>query len=131
MPRHVFTVLGVLAIFLSGSSRAEVLDVAAFLAHPPDPGPVTIAAYATSIYACPPCPEGAQCKPCIGDHILTSDSPGPVVTGGLMIFCERAKSSEFTPSRRYRFDADPRTVRQKDPFVGDIHLRAAQLLTQP
>ena len=22
-----------------------------------------------SIYKCPPCPQGAQCKPCIGDHV--------------------------------------------------------------
>lgn len=26
-----------------------------------------------SIYKCPPCPEGAQCKPCIGDHVEVSN----------------------------------------------------------
>lgn len=26
-----------------------------------------------SIYKCPPCPEGAQCKPCIGDHVEVTD----------------------------------------------------------
>ncbi|MBI1768189.1 MAG: hypothetical protein HYR67_07425 [Bacteroidetes bacterium] len=26
-----------------------------------------------SIYKCPPCPEGAQCKPCIGDHVMVTD----------------------------------------------------------
>lgn len=25
------------------------------------------------IYECPPCPEGAQCKPCIGDHVQVTD----------------------------------------------------------
>lgn len=26
-----------------------------------------------SIYECPPCPAGAQCKPCIGDHVLVTN----------------------------------------------------------
>ena len=26
-----------------------------------------------SVYKCPPCPEGAQCKPCIGDHVEVTD----------------------------------------------------------
>src|SRR5690349_8809913 len=26
-----------------------------------------------SIYKCPPCPPGAHCKPCIGDHVLVSN----------------------------------------------------------
>ena len=26
-----------------------------------------------SVYNCPPCPEGAQCKPCIGDHVEVTD----------------------------------------------------------
>lgn len=29
-----------------------------------------------TIYKCPPCPEGAHCKPCIGDHVeVTNGSP--------------------------------------------------------
>jgi len=28
------------------------------------------------IYKCPPCPEGAQCKPCLGDHVeVTNNNP--------------------------------------------------------
>ena len=27
-------------------------------------------------YHCPPCPEGAICKPCIGDHVIVVDTDG-------------------------------------------------------
>lgn len=33
-----------------------------------------IKAQVTEVYHCPPCPPGAQCKPCIGDHLVVKDS---------------------------------------------------------
>lgn len=35
---------------------------------------VDVVGHVASIYACPPCPEGAVCKPCIGDHVVLSDT---------------------------------------------------------
>ena len=29
-----------------------------------------ISGYVSSIYECPFCPPGAECKPCIGDHVM-------------------------------------------------------------
>jgi hypothetical protein len=39
------------------------------------PDTCLITAFVTSIYKCPPCPPGAICKPCIGDHVTISDVP--------------------------------------------------------
>ena len=33
-----------------------------------------IKAFVNNIYNCPVCPPGMQCKPCIGNHIMVSDS---------------------------------------------------------
>src|SRR5205085_3091040 len=38
------------------------------------PDTCRIAVFVNSIYNCPPCPKGADCKPCIGDHIMVADS---------------------------------------------------------
>lgn len=38
------------------------------------PDTCRITAFVNSIYTCPPCPKGAECKPCIGDHIMIADS---------------------------------------------------------
>ena len=29
-----------------------------------------ISGYVSSVYECPFCPPGAECKPCIGDHVM-------------------------------------------------------------
>jgi hypothetical protein len=33
-----------------------------------------VSAFVNSVYNCPPCPKGADCKPCIGNHIMVADS---------------------------------------------------------
>ena len=32
-----------------------------------------IKAYVLDIYVCPPCPKGAQCKPCMENHLTVTD----------------------------------------------------------
>ena len=39
------------------------------------PDTCSVSAYVTSIYKCPFCPPGAECKPCVGDHVMVGDSP--------------------------------------------------------
>ena len=48
------------------------------------------------IFKCPPCPEGAQCKPCIGDHVDVTDGENH-----LRIFTHQLES--FKVSRKYVF----------------------------
>ena len=33
-------------------------------------------AYVVYKYACPHCPEGTQCKPCMGDNVVISEADG-------------------------------------------------------
>jgi hypothetical protein len=37
-------------------------------------GPFRIEGYVFETYKCPPCPPGAMCKPCIGDHAVITDN---------------------------------------------------------
>jgi hypothetical protein len=39
----------------------------------PIDGPFRIAGYVLNIYKCPPCPRGAQCKPCVPDNIVVTN----------------------------------------------------------
>jgi hypothetical protein len=46
-------------------------------------------AYVIEIYKCPPCPPGAQCKPCLGDYIVVTnklDEKDPLLVMRLRIF---------------------------------------------
>jgi hypothetical protein len=56
---------------------------------------VRIKAYVLDIYVCPPCPKGAQCKPCIENN-LTIVEEKPVnpfkVTKRLRVFTQRPDS---------------------------------------
>lgn len=62
--------------------------------------------YVKSIYECPPCPKGAQCKPCLGDHIIITETE-PVENGPtdqddrLLIFAK--DPAQFKTGKRYLF----------------------------
>jgi hypothetical protein len=67
---------------------------------------VRLKAYVFDIYKCPPCPEGAQCKPCMENHLtVVEDRPvDPMkvpLNGRLFIFTEQEVSLET--GKRYAF----------------------------
>lgn len=39
----------------------------------PVSGDFVTVGYVAGIYACPPCPQGAMCKPCMRDNIVISE----------------------------------------------------------
>jgi hypothetical protein len=62
--------------------------------------------YVNSIYECPPCPKGAQCKPCLGDHIIITETErvgkGPTDPDDhLLIFAK--DPTQFKTGKRYLF----------------------------
>lgn len=76
---------------------------------------VRIRGYATDIYVCPPCPPGAQCKPCIENHFMvtnkkTKDPQKP----GLRARVFSENSNRVVSGRRYElvvyFRSKVRTV---------------------
>src|SRR3989344_3217629 len=65
--------------------------------------------FVESIYACPPWPRGAQCKLCMGDHILIAEVPTakarvfqvPLEDWEMIIFVENPE--QFELGKNYRF----------------------------
>jgi hypothetical protein len=71
-----------------------------------DEGPFRIEGYVTEIYKCPPCPEGAQCKPCLGDHLVITDDldeKDPALKKRLRIFAKRLELDKLKIAKRYSF----------------------------
>ena len=125
MIRCTIVALGFVVLW-SAASVAAALDIATFRAHPPETGTVILIGYVVDIYACPPCPTGAQCKPCQGDQVTIADVPGADDRQGLVILMPAAALTQFPIGQRYRIEAELRAVRGTAPFVGELHLRAAQ-----
>ena len=66
-----------------------------------------IEGYVAKIYTCPPCPEGTQCKPCMGDNIVVSEDKKEVGGYGglspkeLIVFTD--KTGELKLGGKYQF----------------------------
>ncbi len=65
-----------------------------------------IEGYVRSVYQCPPCPKGAQCKPCLGDHIIIAESKNDQKSPSdpedhLLIFA--TNPAQFKTGKRYLF----------------------------
>lgn len=56
-----------------------------------------ITAFVNSVYNCPPCPKGADCKPCIGNYIMVADS----LTGKKQFRVLVKKTDNFLTGKKY------------------------------
>lgn len=70
-----------------------------------------IEGYVRTIYECPPCPKGAQCKPCLGDHIIIAEAEHDQKSPGdpedhLLIFA--TNPTQFKTGKRYLFSVKVR-----------------------
>lgn len=63
----------------------------------------SIKAFVIDIYNCPPCPEGAMCKPCMGDNVTISDtvSSGNSSNTNLRVFIKNQE--QFQLNKKYFF----------------------------
>lgn len=60
----------------SSTGSPPALTIAQFRAAPPIGQIARIVGYVVQSYRCPPCPKGAQCKPCaIASAIFIADAP--------------------------------------------------------
>lgn len=62
--------------------------------------------YVVKIYTCPPCPKGAQCKPCMRDNIVISENNKLLETYSLsdkemILFADKQKL--FNLGKKYKF----------------------------
>jgi len=106
-------------------------SVAALLAQKPSSGSFTVTGYVTYLYRCPPCPPGANCKPCMGDNLVLSDAPKQVTDyadvgdGDLVVLADRAKLDAFKVGSRYRLDIDIGPEKHLSNPIPDPHLKTA------
>jgi hypothetical protein len=88
-----------------------------------DNEPFRIAATVLDIYHCPPCPPGAMCKPCIGDHIVATDNVDendPHLIRRLRIFTPHPDQFELRKS--YVFTVKIRGQQQQDRAIDQVDL---------
>ncbi len=119
-------VLIVCSFMLVPRLRAATMDVETFQSHPPTGGIAELAGYVVKKYACPPCPAGAMCKPCMGDSVTIADSPATPPAKGLNILCPQASLPDFQIGRFYWIEVEIRSIRSTAPFVGELQYRAAR-----
>ena len=88
--------------------------------------------FVASVYACPPCPPNADCKPCIGDFVvLTEDKsaggvPDPRSDRVMRVFVENPRA--FETGLRYRVMLRLRGPADPARRIDDAVLIAAQPL---
>ena len=88
-----------------------------------DDTPFRIEGYVIQTYKCPPCPSGAMCKPCIGDHIVITDNvkeENPTLVKRLRIFTD--KPEQFELKKKYSFAVKIRGKPRKDRAIEEVDL---------
>ena len=117
----------------SGAAPAPgALRVAEIVAQRPTTGRYALIGYVSKVYLCPPCPPGAQCKPCMGDNLVLSDAPrrlGNYAEMGpddVVVFGERAAIERLEIGARYRVQVDVRATRSTSQPMNDLALASAE-----
>lgn len=91
----------------------------------PSYGTFEVAGYVVKIYECPECPPGAQCKPCMPDHIVVAERRSRfaeyVLTDKEMIvFVDDVDG--FRLNRKYRFLVQILNVKTADQILNNPKL---------
>ena len=82
-----------------------------------------IAGYVIETYKCPPCPPNAQCKPCLGNHIIITDNASEknlVLIKRLRIFTDNPK--QFELKKKYLFTVKIRGKIETGHQIEDVEL---------
>jgi hypothetical protein len=115
MVRSKFTIMFMLACLVSTLSFAQdrnpvrkppLISFAGLNRSDLDDGPFRIEGHVMEVYKCPPCPEGAQCKPCLGDHLVITDNPAEkdlALIKRLRIFAKRPELEKLEIAKKYSF----------------------------
>ena len=88
--------------------------------------------FVATVYACPPCPPNADCKPCIGDFVVLAEddlaggAPDPRSERVMRVFVENPRA--FESGRRYRVMLRVRGPTDPGRRIDDAVLIGAQRL---
>jgi len=112
----------------AGGAAGTDLRVADLLAMRPTNGTFTLIGYVAKSYRCPPCPQGAMCKPCMGANVVLSDEPrrinlytelGP---GDVIVFVTDSDLAKLVVGKRYRFRVEVGTRSSTSLPINDLRL---------
>lgn len=142
MIKSAFTIMFTLACLVSTLSFAQdrnpvrkppLITFAGLNRSDLDEGPFRIEGYVMQVYKCPPCPEGAQCKPCLGDHVVITDNfdeKDPALIKRLRIFT--SKPEQFEVSKKYCFLVKVRGKIREGKAIEEVELISFESLeTKP
>ena len=81
--------------------------------------------YVVKKYECPPCPAGAQCKPCMRNNVVISENNIPLETYSLsntelIIFVDY--SQRFEMGKKYRFSIKLLDSKTTGESINDVEL---------
>ena len=112
------------------ASASPALTVAQFKASPPVGKVAQIDGYVVDTYLCPPCPEGAMCKPCMSESsIFISDLPHAAgAADAPTIAIAVPDPAQFERDKLYRFEV---TVVARAPEGVDGRLLRSQSPDHP
>jgi hypothetical protein len=114
-----------LAAAASTSAQPLTLTIAEFLASPPVGQIARIVGYVVESYFCPPCPRGAQCKPCATiSAVFVADAPGHAPFAldrppADVVAIAAQDPRRFERGLQYRFEIAV-TDRKRDHFDGRL-----------
>jgi hypothetical protein len=113
------------AAALAATAQPLTLTIAEFRASPPVGQIARIVGYVVESYLCPPCPRGAQCKPCASaSAIFVADAPGHSQFAldrppADVIAIATQEPDRFERGMQYRFEIAV-TDRKRDHFDGRL-----------
>jgi len=89
--------------------------------------------YVVKIYTCPPCPKGAQCKPCMRDNVVISENNKLLETYSLsdkemILFVNSPK--QFEPGGKYTFSIKILDYKSTGEPINDVEIIGYNLLSQ-
>ncbi len=91
----------------------------------PQFGTYEVAGYVVKIYQCPPCPDGAQCKPCMPEHIVIAERRSRfaeyVLTDKEMIVFMN-NPEQLRLNRKYRFVVQIMNAKTTDQILNNPKL---------
>jgi hypothetical protein len=109
-------------------TTVQALTIQEFKAANYDSGNYTVEGYVVAVYKCPPCPEGAMCKPCERDHITVSDKNQPV-NGTLKSYeMKIIATNEFEVGKKYRLSITATNQSTLDQPNNDVMLIDYELI---
>ena len=89
--------------------------------------------YVVKIYTCPPCPKGAQCKPCMRDNIVISEINNLLETYSMsdkemVLFTNNPK--QFALGKKYQFSIKILDYKSTDEPINDVEIVGYNILSQ-